>query len=272
MLLPTLVPIAAGYAAARFFGLSAGPLRVLIRYALLPPLLFALLLTTFQARTLAILAGTGAVIVLAVAYALAPLARVTKLQLDARVTLPNLIAFTLPLLSLSWGARAAGRSAAAILFVGMALTIIIVQHRERTPRVLLREPWVWGVVAAILFQVLGISAAPVYKVVGSLAEAAYPVSLVYLGTLLYPVSDLRDRDSWIGVVLRLAIGLVVALISIKLLPTSRALSEIIVVASLAPPATPGIALVQPGEKESASGAGVFASIIAMIVLLIGHWF
>lgn len=272
LLLPTLVPLAAGYAVARFFGLSASPLRLLIRFVLMPPLLFALLLTSFRTHTLAVLVGTGAAVVLAVMYGMPQLTRLSKLPIDSRPTLPNLVAFTLPLLSLSWGTRAAGRSAVAILFVAMALTLVIIQHRERAARVLLREPWTWAVVAAIVFRLLEISVGPIYKVVGSLAEAAYPIGLVYLGTLLYPMADLRERDAWVGAAARLALGLAVALISIKLVPVSKTVSEVIVVASLAPPATAGAALVQHGEEEGTSSAGVVASLIAMVVLLAGGWF
>ena len=105
LFLPTLVPIAVGYTLARHLGLSANPLRTVARYALVPPLLFALLLGTFQTRTIGVLSATGAGMVLVVLYAVPALARASKLTLEGGTTMPNLAVLALPFLSLSWGAK-----------------------------------------------------------------------------------------------------------------------------------------------------------------------
>jgi predicted permease len=271
--LPTLVPLAAGYAMARYLGLTPAPLRTLLRFVLAPPLLFALTLTTLQSRSWLVLLGVGAGIVAAVMLALPALSRVTKLKLDGALTMPNILAFTLPFMALSWNVKSSGKVAAAVIFVGAAVTLAALQLRERTPKALIKEPWVYGVAAALVFKLLELPSGPIYKGVGALAEAAYPIGMLYIGTMLFPLESLRDKDAWLAVGARMALALVVAVLVTQLMPLSKNLAEAAVLCALAPPASGGTALARPGDKESGNtSVGVAASLIGALVLLMGPWF
>ncbi len=270
--LPTLVPLAAGYALARYLGVSATPLRTVLRYALAPPLLFALLSTSFQLRTWLVLLLIGAGMVAAVWYALPALARSLR-GLEASPTVPAILVFTLPLLALSWDAKGAARSGAAIIFVGAAVTILVLSLRQKAGRALLLEPWLYGALLAILLKLIGQPNTQIYKAVGALAEASYPLALVYFGTLLHPFNGFDDRNAWLSAAARLGLALAVALVVGQLFALTKTLLEAAVLCALAPPVGPVHAIARLGDRDTGKVTVPLAtSVVALLVLLLGPWF
>src|SRR5687767_12518192 len=106
--LPTLIPLAAGYALARFAGVSTPPLRTVARYVFFPVLLFVLLVGPLTGKSMLIVTGAGAAMALALFFAIEPLSRLLKVRIDASAAYPNIAAFSMPFLVLTWQAKDVG--------------------------------------------------------------------------------------------------------------------------------------------------------------------
>ena len=263
LLLPTLIPIVIGYAVARWAGLSMQPIATLLRTVFLPVILFSALRERVPFHIFLLLVAIGAVMAFAGMLLVRQAHRFLRPQVDRSAAVLNIACFSLPFFALSWASR--GLATACALFVGVALAFFVVE--VRSARSLLREPWVYAVIAAILFHALGLSAPWVDAVVTPLASSAYIMLLLYLGATLHPWVSLRNADAWATVAVRMVSGAAVAALAVLILPLSSVIAQGIVLTGLAPPATRAMAL--GGElKESASShnAATLGTLVSLVVI------
>lgn len=270
-LLPVLAPLAAGYAVARWLGLSARPLTVILRYILFPVLLFTGLQENLPFHVFLLVAATGSLMTLVGLGLVRNAHRFLKPQVDSSAAMVNIACFAAPVLALGWAAN--GLGSACALFVGVALTWFLIESRDW--RALQREPWVYAVAAALLFQAGQVSLPWFDSMLTPLALASYPILLLYLGASLHPWVSLRDSSAWATVSIRLLTGLGIGLVAVAVLPFSTAVAEGVILASLAPPATRTLMLVSGTEDTSRSHAaaviGTLASLLALATLLLTGW-
>jgi predicted permease len=272
VLLPTIVPIIAGYALARWVGLNTQALASVARYVFLPALLFTVLEGRMPLNTFLIVAATGVALAGTGLLVVRKGPRFLKQKIDASAATFNIACFSVPLLALSWASRGLGTACA--LFVGV--TIMLVGFNSRGGwRALRKEPWLWAVIAALAFQEMGISVGALQKVVSPIAQASYPVLLVLLGVALHPFPLLRDARTWTTVGVRMAASFGVALLAIAALPFTASVAEGLVLVSLAPPATQAISLGSAADDGKAAHAtsfiGTLASLAAVVALLVTGW-
>ena len=270
-LLPVLAPLAAGYAVARWLGFSTRPLAVILRYVLFPVLMFTGLQERLPFHIFLLVAATGALMTL-VGLGLARNAhRFLKPQVDASAATINIACFAAPVLALGWAANGVGSACA--LFVGVALTWFMIESRDW--RALGREPWVYAVAGALVFQAGQVALPWFDSMLTPLALASYPILLLFLGASLHPWGSLRDSSAWATVSIRLLTGLGIGLVAVAVLPLSTAVAEGVILASLAPPATRSLMLVTGAEENAraraAAGIGTFASLVAIAMLLLTGW-
>ncbi len=272
MLLPTLLPLVAGYAVARWAGLNPKPLSVLLRLVLFPALLFTSLHDRMPFHIFLLVAATGSVMTF-VALALRRNAhRFLKPPVDASAGVLNIACFMLPFLALSWATN--GLATACALFTGAALTWFALESWN-DPKALLREPWVYAVAAAFFFPAGRIDATWLDKLLAPLAAASYPVLLVFLGAALQPGLSLRDGGAWATVSVRLLSGLGVGLVAVAVLPFSAAVAQGLILTSLAPPATKSLTLETGGadtaRAQAAAALGTLVSLAVIVTLLVTGW-
>lgn len=271
-LLPTLAPLAAGYAVTRWLGFSTKPLTVLLRYVLFPALLFTGLQDRMPFYVFLLVAATGSVMTLAGIALTRNAHRFLKPHVDPSAAVLNIACFAAPVLALSWAANGLGSVCA--LFVGAALTWSVLESR-RDWQALLREPWVYAAAAALLFQAGEVSAAWLDAMVTPLALASYPILLLFLGASMHPWVSMRDGNAWATVGVRMLSGLGVGMVAVAVLPFSAAVAEGVIIASLAPPATRAMTLGATPEDSSraraAAALGACVSLVVMAVLLLTGW-
>ena len=273
-LAPTLLPLAAGYALARFVGMPLGPLRLLSRFALLPLALFAILSGPLPSAALP-LTVTAVAMTLAGLACVRALRRWPKFEALEIAALPNIACFALPFVALSWEGK--GLRPIALIFVIVAIASLFIAGGKSSWRQLYKEPWLYGAAAGLLYQLLAIPHSKfIDMAIGPLADAAYPILLLYLGTTLYPLGGLRQRSAWTTVGVRFVVGLAVALLAITILPMPRLAREAVIIVSLAPPMTQASSLIgtrehDPGEGRAAANIGTLLSLLAMLALLMLDW-
>jgi predicted permease len=270
VLLPTLVPIAVGYAVARWIGVATKPLATLLRYVFFPALLFTVVQGRMAFSTFLLLAATGAAMAGVGLLLVRNAGRFLKPQVDSSAATLNIACFSIPFLALSWAANGLGTACA--LFAGVALVLFLV---ESNAKALLREPWLYAVVAALLFQGLGISLPWLDKMLTPFARAAYVVLLLFLGTALHPWVSFRNAEAWATVGVRMVSGFAVGLLAVAMLPFSAAIAEGVILTALAPPATRSMALAVDAEESQAARAaaslGVVVSLAVILFLLVSGW-
>lgn len=270
-LLPVLAPLAAGYAVARWLGLSTRPLTVILRYVLFPVLLFTGLQEHLPFHVFLLVAATGALMTLMGLVLVRNAHRFLKPQVDSSAAMINIACFAAPVLALGWAANGVG--SACSLFVGVALTWFLIESRDW--KALHREPWVYAVAVALLFQAGNVALPWFDSMLTPLALASYPILLLFLGASLHPWVPLRDGGAWATVSIRLLTGLGVGLIAVAVLPLSTAVAEGVILASLAPPATRTLMLAAGAEEttraHAAAVVGTLASLLALAMLLVTGW-
>ena len=273
--LPTLVPLAAGYALRRFTHVSAQPLATVARWVLVPALLFLALLGPMAPRTSALAAGAGAGLTLAALGALALARRLGWSRGESGAdAAPNVAVFALPFLVLSWDADGTAVRTAAWMFVGVGATSLAVRGSAGWAQ-LAREPWLYAVVAAVGLRWLEVPVRIPQHALGALVQGAYPLLLLYLGTLLHPVGSWLERRTLVTLGCRFASGAVIIVLLHLLAPLPRMAFEAAVVVALAPPAAAGAALVgeSRGDEDRMGGhlVGTVASLALMLGLLLVEW-
>lgn len=271
VLLPTLIPIGIGYVVARWVGVSMQPIATLLRTVFLPAILFTALRDHMPIHVFLLLVAVGAAMVLAGTLVARNAHSFLKPRVDRSAAWLNIACFSLPFFALSLSSK--GLATACGLFVGVALTSCAVEVRSLRP--LLREPWIWGVLLALVFQARSLPTSWMDPVVKPLASSAFILFLLLLGTALHPWASLRNAEAWATVVVRLVSGVAVGLLAIVLLPISGAVAQGVVLTSLAPPATRALAMRADGQ-DSASGQaaatlGTIVSLAVITTLLVAGW-
>ena len=140
---------------------------------------------------------------------------------------------------------------------------------------LLREPWLYAVVAGIIFKE---TLAPIQlldNILTPLTNATYPLLLIFLGVSLYPIKAVSDLNAWVTAVLRVIVGFLIALLGTKILPVSQAVAAAVVLASISPPSTRYLSLAGSGEESDAQkgpiNIGFLISLIVLIFFLVTDW-
>ncbi len=271
--LPLVVAVAAGYVLARWGALPPRALRRLLRYALFPVLIFAVLVDRADPMTFAILVGVGgamALVGMALVYA-AP--HVLRPPVDPSAAIPNVACFALPFLAMSWSS--VGLGVACAVFVGVSVVQLAVERRIAE---LAREPWLYAVGAALLVKMLlGIPDADglLARTAAPLAAAGYPVLLIFLGASLHPFEGIGSGTAWASAAVRLVAGFGVGLLAVALLPMSRGVMEALIVVSLAPPASKSLTLTDRLSDRAGGRAAVAAgtplALVAMVLLWVIRW-
>ncbi len=270
-MLPTIVPLFAGYAVARWAGGGPQALRGILRYAILPALLFLVLVAGVRQELLLKLLVIG-IAMGAAGYLLVQfLPKVLGGQhIDASAAIPNIACFTLPFLALSWETKQFGIRAAAILFVAVAVTLMVAERRGKAGQALLKEPWAYAAAAALIFNLLSLSPSWVAKGVGPLAQAAYPLLLMYLGAALHPVggADFQDKGVWFSVATRYVAGVGVALLAAAIFKITGDLKEALILVGFAPPATAALALTGGGEGGGSRKVVVVGTLVSLVIPIV----
>ena len=271
-LLPTLVPIIAGYALARWAGLTTQPLAPVARYVFFPALVFTVLEGRMPFGTFVSVAATGVALAAAGLLVVRKAPRFLKREIDASAATFNIACFSVPLLALSWGARGLGTACA--LFVGVAIMLVGFESRGGF-RALLKEPWLWAVVAALVFQETDASGGALQKLISPLSQASCPFLLLLLGIALHPFPTLGDARAWTTVGVHMAVSLGVVLLAIAALPFTAAVAEGLVLVSLAPPAPRALSLGSADDggkaEHTTTFIGTLVSLVAVVVLLVTGW-
>lgn len=285
-LVPPVVAVGAGYALARWGGLSPAPLQTILRYALLPAVLFALLVDRVPLETFGIVAGLGAAMTALGFFAVKAAQKKLSHNPHPCAAVPNVACFALPFLALSW--QTIGLGIACALFVGVAVASAALE--QKLPD-LAREPWPYAAAAA-----MGLRAADVMPpeplslqmgqsvqeaglltgIGGPLVMAGLTLMFLLLGASLHPFQGLKDSSAWATVGIRLACGVLVAAVAIALLPMSRGVMEALVIVALAPPTAralrlSGSAAQSDRSEAAAANVGAVVSLAAMCALLIVNW-
>jgi predicted permease len=197
--------------------------------------------------------------------------RVFKAEVDASVAIPNIACFAIPLFALSLGGRGIGT--ACSLYVGVSLASFVIGKIKIMK--LLREPWLYAVIAAMVFKETLASVQLLDDILTPVTDATYPLLLIFLGVSLYPIKAVKDLNAWVTAVLRVVVGFLVALLGINFLPVSQAVAAAVVMASIAPPATKFLSLAgSASDNDSSRGAinvGVLVSLIVFIFFLMTGW-
>ncbi len=272
LLLPTIIPLIAGYAVARWVGLSTKPVETILRWVLFPALLFVVLRNRMPFQTFLALGMTGAVMTLAGLGLVKSARRFLKPDVDRSAGTLNIACFSVPFFALSWASNGLGTACA--LFVGMALTMFVIEKRSDWTAIY-REPWIYAVVAAILFQQGRFGSGSLDTWLEPLASASYPVLLLFLGAVLQPQLSLRDASAWATVGVRLVSGLGVGLLAVALLPFSSVIAQGVILTSLAPPATQAMTLGSGGSDSASARAaatlGTVVTLVAIALILLTGW-
>ena len=272
LLLPTVIPLIAGYAVARWVGLSTKPVETLLRWVLFPALLFVVLRGRMPFQTFLLVSVTGAVMTLVGLALVGSAHRFLKPSVDRAAGTLNIACFSVPFFALSWASNGLGTGCA--LFVGMALTMHMIEKRnDRTA--IFREPWIYAVLAALLFHEGRFASGTLNRWLEPFAMAAYPVLLLFLGAVLQPQLSLRDANAWATVGVRMVSGLGVGLLAVALLPFSSAVAQGVIITSLAPPATQAMTLSGGGTDSASARAaatlGTIVTLIAIALILLTGW-
>lgn len=274
VMLPTLVPLAAGYVLARWIGGGPQALRAFLRYVIAPALLFVVLLGGFKQEMFFKLLATGVAMGLA-GYLLVSVApKSLGHAVDQSAAMPGIICFTLPLLSLSWDVKQFGIRSAALLYVAIAATMLVAERRQQAGKALLHEPWAYAAAAALLFRLLEVSNPVLVNSIAPLAQAAYPLGLLYVGATLHPLtsSDFKDKTVWSSIAARWVAGFGVALLAVSLFKFTGKLREAVVIAGFAPPATGALFLASgEGGNRKVAAVGTLAAVGVAFILLMVDW-
>ena len=270
-LLPSLAVIAAGYSLARWVGLSTAPLITLLRYVFLPVYLFMMLQARMSFQMFFFVALIGGAVVGVGVLIHRNAHRILKTQLDASVAIPNVACFSIPIFALSWGGRGLGTACA--FFVGVSIAAFLIEKKNIAK--LLREPWIYAVVAGILVNEFRLSVQPLDAVLKPLMGATYPLLLLLLGASLHPFEGIADVNAWVTAVFRVAGGFLVALLGVSILSVSPAIAAGAVMAAMAPPATKSLSLAgsakdTPSSRGSAN-VGLLVSLVVFTIFLITGW-
>jgi|GEM_PF-3754905 len=270
--LPALVLLAAGFVAARFGRIDRSGLGGLLHYVLIPAYLFYSLLGGVRDGKMLWLIGFGAAIAIAGILAVNAIHDKLNQRVDGSATIANIAVFAMPMLTLGGVAKNSNlRMALALAFIGMALGHVLFRAKGKGLAVIVRQPWFYAVIAAVLVRYGVITRDLVKDAAAPLARAAVAVSLLYLGTLLTSLAGLGRKDVWLTVLTRFAVGIVVALLFIKLAPIPRFMRATLLLAAMAPPATLGLAMVASGASDDSNtdaqlvGAGIFLTAIAYVL-------
>jgi predicted permease len=267
-LAPTLVAIGAGYALARWAGLTTLPLIKLLRFVFLPVFLFVTVPARMSPEGVFSVALVGAAVVGVGVLIHRNAHRVFKAQVHGSVAMPNVACFSIPLFALSWGGRGLGTACA--LFVGASVAAFIFQ--KGNPVKLLLQPWLYAVVAGLL---LDGSVEELTPILTPLMGATYPLLLMLLGAALHPLDGLSDLGAWVTAVLRVVSGFGVAWLGASLLALSPAVTAGAIVAAMAPPATKALSLAGSGTVEPAdsgpSSVGLLVSVLAFSLFMLTGW-
>jgi predicted permease len=272
LLLPTVIPLIAGYAVARWVGLSTKPVETILRWVLFPALLFTVLRDRMPFQTFLLVSMTGAVMVVAGLALVRSAHRFLKPNVDRAAGTLNVACFSVPFFALSWASNGLGTACA--LFVGVAITMFVIEKRSDW-KAIFREPWVYAVAAALLLQEGRFATGSLDTWLKPLAMASYPVLLLFLGAALQPKLSLRDASAWATVGVRMVSGLGVGLLAVTLLPFSSAIAQGVIITSLAPPATQAMTLSGEGNESASARAaatlGTLVSLIAITLILLTGW-
>jgi len=272
-LLRGVLPVFAGYALTRWCGLASDALRTLLRYVLLPAVLFSALLGPVQQRTFMILCGTGVVIALAAYFLARLLAQKLAAQLSLTAATPALAAFSLPFLALAFGGRGAAAFTVALLFVVVSLALAFAELGEQGFGALIREPWLYAVVAVLVLRMTGVPLQGVVRLIDPLVDAGFVLLLIYFGTRLHPFSGFAVGAAWLGAALRLGVAAGVAVAAIVIFDLSAGVQQGVIVAALAPSAAGSLALSRGGkERDDGRTTLVVSTTLALIVLALWRAF
>ena len=268
--IPVIVLLAAGYAMARWLRFGSASLTVILAYAIIPPYLFHSLLGNLNSKSTLTVAGIAAAIALAGHFLIPMAPKLIKRNINSAAGLPNTLFFALPVLSIAWNLKSSTRMAIAVMFVTIALVITALQYREKSFNALRNEPWVFGLIAALIFQFGGFSSKWAVDALDPLIVAAPAIALVYVGGMLHPIGGFGRSDIWIAIGVRFLLGFLIAFIGIKLLSVPKFLHSTVIVAAMAPPATKALALANTSGSSGSRAGGdqqlISVGIIAALVL------
>jgi len=271
-LLPILTFIVVGYSLARWRGMSADDLETLLRYVLLPIVIFSQLEARIPFKTLATVGIMGAAMATLSRVIVKQAPRFLSPKVDMSSALPNIAAFLIPFLVLSYGSRGVGTACA--FYVGAVLALHFLESRKNLP-ILLKEPWVYAVLAAILFRATNYTSNSIDKMLNPLLAAAYPILLVFLGASLHPLEGLKNVDTWVTSAARMCGGFVIGMTAIFIFRPTPAIREGVILASLAPPTTKLLSLAQVGGtgplSKAASTVGTVLFLIVIVILMKSGW-
>jgi hypothetical protein len=272
-LMRVLLPVSIGYGLARWLGFDASPLRALLRWSLLPAVLFTALLGSLSQRSFVVVAGAGVVTVL-LGFALLRYAlqrAVPDISLSAAS--PALAAFAFPWMTLDMGARGASLVVIGVLFVAVALTLSFAELGERGFGAVIREPWLYAAAAALVFRLGSVPTAAVVRIVDPLTQAGWVLLLVFLGTKLHPFTGFTTVAAWAGALVRIIVGVGVALLVSHTFELASSVDQSLLLAGLAPAAPTSLGLVRTAaEREDGHATVVVGAVLTFVAFVVWRVF
>ncbi len=267
--LPSLVPLLAGYALARWAKFDGTTLAPLLKYVVLPITVFKLLLGHTTPHNVAMMAAVGVAMALTSFWAVRLLPRSVSVSLSPVVVRQSMVSFVLPFMLLSWHFSPAGMLAAVILFIAMAATLVLSERGQGGFAILLGCPWLYGALAALLFRMIEIDPVWLKRIANPFVDTTWVMLLVFFGAHLHPVAGFKDGSAWLGAILRLAIGLGIAGLAIWLLPIPRSLVNVVWLAGCAPAGTAALSFTGDAEPgRNPRNTLVISSVVSLIALVV----
>ncbi len=270
--MPFLFPIVAGYALARWTGLNAQTLSILVRFVCLPLVLFSSIAGRLSIELFLKLSLTGAVVAL-LGYLLFTYGnRLLKVPMGPSVSLPNVGYFTIPFLALSMGGSGLGTASAFL--IGVLVTTFSIQVvKSGDFKSIFKEPWVYATVLGIIFILTPYKLSLLYQTIDPAIDASFVVFLLYLGSFLFPFRGYKDAEVYVTVFFRLFCGFTVAAIAINVLSLSSVIAQAVMISALAPPCAMNMVFNANSSEQDQSAAkvGVLVSLVLVCLILFFGW-
>lgn len=270
--LPVFLLLGFGFAISRFRFIDGASLGSLLHFALFPVFLFFCLQGGTRNNEMVLwLFGFGVGMAAVGFLVVTVIKKVLKINLGSSGALANIATFALPVLVVVQRISGDSRLALALMFVGIALTVVFLQLKARGFAVLIRQPWLYAVFLAALVRYDVIPGRILTDLLKPLNDTAVPIGLIYLGTQLTSLPGALNRDLWLSLVARLVVGVSVAVLVIKFAPIPKAMKDlrnILILGSIAPPATFSASIIVRGVSDAKGEIVAIGTLVVLIAYML----
>ncbi len=272
--LPVIALLSVGVVMGRSFQFDKRTLDTLLHFALIPVYLFYCLLGSLPDKQALWLIAFGAALAVGGFLVITAFHKLLKQRLPISAATANITLFALPVLTVVGNLTSNTRMALALAFVGMAFVLVFLKNKVQGFVILIGQPWLYALALAVLVRYDVIPRNILLDVTRPLEDAAIPISLLYLGTMMAHMSGLGSKDAWLSMAVRLVVGLGVGIVFVKFTPVPEYMHHTLLLAAIAPPATAGMSMIasstRGGETEPPSIA--LGVIIVLAAYILFPWY